>query len=327
MSLIESEIASLFDEMSDEYDQITDLWYSWLFSNLHFRISKDLLSTDPGTGGKCLDIGCGTGFQAILFGLAGIQTQGIDISPALLEVARKKAAASYLQKPFFPAPYPFVKDLHAKTIDNINAFRQGRAVQVPEYRIASAIDLPFHDGAFRYVNCIGSVLSFLGDYRAGLSEMARVLEPEGYFFLEFENKYNPDLIWALLDSAIGGKIGYDQSFKESCRNLFSRPSRHLQIEFPFSKQEETIYMPIWIFNTGRIIREMREYNLEVLDIRSLHSVTNFIPSVLLDTPSPSKRLVSVFKALSKVEKILSPIYPFSRLGCSTYIFGRKRPGP
>ena len=76
--LNENEIATLFDEMAKEYDEITDLWYSWLFCRLHYFLVADLASLEVQPGNKCLDFGCGTGFQSTLLNLCGHDVVGIQ---------------------------------------------------------------------------------------------------------------------------------------------------------------------------------------------------------------------------------------------------------
>ena len=326
MNQSEQEIASLFDNMSLEYDCISDLWYSWLFSNLHFFISKDLLQTNAGQSDCCLDIGCGTGYQSLLFSMAGIKTEGIDISPALINVASNKTIKTFIERPLFDAHFPFVEKLHAKTMANISAVRNDRSLKEPIYRIASATALPYANESFKYVNCIGSVISFIENYIQAITEIARVLKPDGYFFLEFENKYNIDLIWPLIDNILLGKIGYEQNWKTSFKNLFSDIRKHIKVEYPFTKQNEVVEMDIWLFNTGKMIRELKANGLNILSIRSIHSVTNLIPSVLLDDPKPGSLKKDVFSILASLESKIHRMFPINRLGCSTYIFGQKGSG-
>ena len=41
-------VAEIFNKMDNEYDEIRDLWYAWLFSRLHYSIAKDIINTyDP----------------------------------------------------------------------------------------------------------------------------------------------------------------------------------------------------------------------------------------------------------------------------------------
>ncbi len=47
--------------------------------------------------GKVIDLGCGTGAQCILFNENGFDATGMDASPKMLGVARKKSAIEYIQ--------------------------------------------------------------------------------------------------------------------------------------------------------------------------------------------------------------------------------------
>ena len=87
--LDEQQVAGMFNRMADEYDEITDLWYGWLFCRLHYFLSGTLGEMAVGRTAKFLDVGCGTGFQSIVFNLCGHDGVGIDVATALLERARR----------------------------------------------------------------------------------------------------------------------------------------------------------------------------------------------------------------------------------------------
>lgn len=38
-------VAEIFNKMANEYDEIRDLWYAWLFSRLHYSIATDIINT------------------------------------------------------------------------------------------------------------------------------------------------------------------------------------------------------------------------------------------------------------------------------------------
>ena len=101
----------------------------------------------PGT--KVVDIGCGAGFDSLiaaqLVGPSG-QVIGVDMTPAMLEVARKSAIETGL--------------------GNV------------EFRNGLAESLPVPDGWADVVISNG-VLNLLPDKLAALQEMARVLKPAG----------------------------------------------------------------------------------------------------------------------------------------------------
>ena len=54
----------------------------------------------PGTALEVLDVGCGTGFLALLLAEAGHRAQGVDLAADMLALARGKAAARGLEVPF-----------------------------------------------------------------------------------------------------------------------------------------------------------------------------------------------------------------------------------
>jgi ubiquinone/menaquinone biosynthesis C-methylase UbiE len=98
-------------------------------------------------GDRVLDVACGTGIVArrAAARLDGGRVVGLDINPAMLEVARSTAAASGL---------------------------------VIEWYEGNALALPFADASFDAVLC-QQALQFFPDRVAALREMRRVLAPDG----------------------------------------------------------------------------------------------------------------------------------------------------
>src|SRR5438876_8570688 len=91
----------------------------------------------PG-GGRCLDIGCGTGVSTAAVAELGWSAVGVDLSPDMLEVAR------------------------------------GRGLEIVQ---ASADALPFDDGAFDAAVSVWTHTD-VEDFCAAIKETARVLRPE-----------------------------------------------------------------------------------------------------------------------------------------------------
>jgi SAM-dependent methyltransferase len=97
-------------------------------------------------GARTLDVACGTGVVARCAArLSGSQgrTSGVDIDPAMIEVARAAALRESLQ------------------ID---------------YRCGSASELPFEDGAFDAALCLQG-LQYFPDKEQALAELRRVMRP------------------------------------------------------------------------------------------------------------------------------------------------------
>ena len=96
-------------------------------------------------GENVLDIATGTGHSALAAARGGAHVTGIDYVPALLEIARDRAAAERVEATFVECP---------------------------------AEDLPFPDGAFDVVvSAIG--VMFAADHQAAADEIARVTRPGG----------------------------------------------------------------------------------------------------------------------------------------------------
>ena len=73
---------SLFDQWAEVYDSV----YAYVTDDIPFYIDEA-----RSAGGSVLELGCGTGRVAIPIAQAGIEIVGLDSSPAMLEVARRKA--------------------------------------------------------------------------------------------------------------------------------------------------------------------------------------------------------------------------------------------
>jgi SAM-dependent methyltransferase len=87
--------------------------------------------------GRCLDVGCGTGVATAVVAELGWAAVGVDVTPELLEIARR------------------------------------RGLEVVE---ASALALPFEDASFDGATSVWTHTD-VGDFQATVAEVARVLRP------------------------------------------------------------------------------------------------------------------------------------------------------
>ncbi|MFQ5795591.1 MAG: bifunctional demethylmenaquinone methyltransferase/2-methoxy-6-polyprenyl-1,4-benzoquinol methylase UbiE [Candidatus Bipolaricaulia bacterium] len=136
-------------------------WYDFLNHLLSFNLDRRwrrvlIEAAEPKPGERILDVCTGTGDVAIAFTRrieGGGQIIGLDFSGRMLHIGREKLVRGQL---------------------NRVSLLQG-----------DALDLPFADGQFGIVT-IAFGLRNLKDYRQGISEMSRVLAPEGQLLiLEF----------------------------------------------------------------------------------------------------------------------------------------------
>lgn len=314
-------VACIFNEMKDDYDDLKDLWYAWLFSRLHFLIAEHVVGRWDEKRTKVLDVGCGTGFQSILYAMAGAEVVGIDIAYDLVSCAKAKSRnfPAGSQYSLFPAYFDFVSKYERNIAGLIGRRRYAWKPVPPTFGVADAIALPFADDSFDHVNCCGSTLSFIAAYEAALAETQRVLKPGGTFVFEVEARYNPDIVWMLIDPLIGGVLGFDTSLGEALRTAFSRPSSHVTVEYPFGDAEDPVFMNIRLFVESTLKREMSRLGLEVKKVWSIHSWTNLIPSTFLDESNPSKIFRQIFSVLAWVEERC----PIQTPGCSLVMFGNR----
>jgi SAM-dependent methyltransferase len=180
------DVTRVFDDMAADYEEL-EPWYEHLYARVHAILRATLDHPALSGGAIALDAGCGTGFQAAVLDALGYRTHGIDLSSALLAVARQRR--------------PRV------------AFVRGRLEA-----------LPYAGGSFDAAACCGSTLSFVADPAAALREIGRVLRPGGRLLLEVEHKWSLDLGWMAASAAAGDALGYGVSARTLWRAL-ARPLR------------------------------------------------------------------------------------------------------
>lgn len=118
----------------------------------------DLLDVQPGK--RLVDIACGLGYLADMASGRGLDTVGIDISRVALEKARREC-------------------------DRVGMFLLGNAER-----------LPWLDHAFDYAVNLGSLEHFV-DPAAAVSEMSRILKPDGRAALLLPNSHHIRAIYSV----------------------------------------------------------------------------------------------------------------------------------
>ncbi len=138
-------VYSVFQNISEGYDRKNDLISLGMQRGWKKMLTGSLIEWLPGKG-KMLDVCCGTGDIgiAVADSRPDVQVTSADFSPAMLEVARRKAG----------------------TLRNISFYE------------ADAMELPWEDGAFN-ASAVSFGLRNTADYLKVLQEMARVTAPGG----------------------------------------------------------------------------------------------------------------------------------------------------
>jgi 2-polyprenyl-6-hydroxyphenyl methylase/3-demethylubiquinone-9 3-methyltransferase len=153
-----------------QYSELADVWWS---DNSPFQ---DLVHLNPirfeyfdrfvdeWSGKSVLDLGCGGGFVAEELARRGAHVTGLDPSAPLLNVARNHAAKSSLK------------------ID---------------YKLGSGEKIPADDASFDVVVCV-DVLEHVEDLEQVLSEVRRVLKPDGWFVYDTINRTVFSFLWMIV---------------------------------------------------------------------------------------------------------------------------------
>jgi len=145
-------IRQMFDRIAPVYDGMNTLMTAGLDGRWR-RTAVAAAALRPGQ--RALDVACGTGRLteelARTVGADG-QAIGVDLSPAMLERARRRARRA--------------------------GGAQAARAATPAYLEANALALPFEDASFDAAT-IAFGLRNLPDYAAGLAEMVRVVRPGG----------------------------------------------------------------------------------------------------------------------------------------------------
>lgn len=143
------QVAKMFDNISGGYDGMNRLISFGIDVKWRKKVLKLVAAKNPES---ILDIATGTGDLAILMSNTSAKTiVGIDISDGMLEVGRKKVAAHNLS-------------------DRITM------------QLADSENLPFDDNSFDAIT-VGFGIRNFESLEKGLSEILRVLKPDGIFVI------------------------------------------------------------------------------------------------------------------------------------------------
>ena len=311
--------AGFCEGLAEYYDEIEDLWYSWLFSRLHLIIVKEVINKFRPK--SVLDIGCGTGFQSFLHAFAGAEVVGIDISEDIVRIAKQKAESFSPKQDIslFQSHFRFVNTYNNHINDELRKRPADWKYIKPRFYVADAIKIPFSEKKFDHINCCGSTLSFVKKHEKALSEIKRLLKPNGTLLIELESRWNFDLFWDLLDAIMKHRIGYSMSFKEAIRNIVKNPQNHVYYNYPLCQGGKIYKLELKAFSYKRLAKELSNFKLKILKKWTIHSITTIIPSKILDKPKPSRILRKLFNFLRKIEEKI----PFNFPGSSLIILARK----
>jgi ubiquinone/menaquinone biosynthesis C-methylase UbiE len=143
--LSETNNRSYYDDFSTGYERERGKGYHQLIDDLEMQVLEPLAANRD-----VLEVGCGTGLILGRLAPRAASACGLDLSPGMLDVARKRGLNVVL---------------------------------------GSATQLPFATASFDLV-CSFKVLAHVPDIAQAVSEIARVTRPGGHMVLEFYNPWS-----------------------------------------------------------------------------------------------------------------------------------------
>jgi MPBQ/MSBQ methyltransferase len=280
---VSSDVARLFDDLADGYDDL-EPWSEHLYRALHATLLTELAPPADGRARRALDAGCGTGLQTVLLERLGYTAHGIDLSAGLLAVARRRLAGAPLAR----------GDLTA---------------------------LPYRAASFDAVTCCGSTLSLVDDAERALGEIGRVLRPGGLLLLEVEHRWSLDLLWALASSVAFDALGYGLRPAEAWRQLVA-PGGRLMYPSGLPGGPAVAYR-LRLFTGAELEARLGATGLRPVRRWGVHALTNVIPSTVLHRPRLARPLAALYRILCALDRAGSRSRLGQRLANSLVVLARK----
>lgn len=155
------------DQAYDAYALIDDCTAQERFGAHLAGLTLEWLRGRGKTPQCALDLACGTGGATLIFAAAGIETVGLDRSPAMLQIARDRARTAGLTVTFIEADIRDLADLVASSATHNDAARRSSE----------------RAWRFELVTCFGDAVNHLtddSDLHCVFAGIRRALAPGGY---------------------------------------------------------------------------------------------------------------------------------------------------
>ncbi len=182
-------IAECYDKCGKKYHDYRKSKQNFFNDKIDWPAVKTLIGNVKGK--KVLDVGCGSGIYSRVLQKEGAIVSGIDISRALLKIARKECP-------------------------NI------------EFRLADASKIPYKNSTFDIA--YGSLMMhYIKDWHKPLKEICRVLKPGGKFIFSINNPVTFCRVKKKIGNKEYCLVGYDSGGSEVFGNYFKEGWRDFHL--------------------------------------------------------------------------------------------------
>jgi ubiquinone/menaquinone biosynthesis C-methylase UbiE len=276
--------AQLYDTWADLYDE--DNEKNPYYAHFNRSYERIIVAHRGRLGGPAVvDIGCGTGAQSLFLARLGYYVIGVDISSRSIRKAREKAR------------------------------RMGLETRV-DFVVADACHLPFRDGAASSVVSFGLTLNHIMDQRKPMLEISRTLSSNGYFILEFENKWSVRLIYLLIEAILDSLLHRSTGL----RQLLSYSSTGVYLWSPLRVLNRLAPIPLRTVSLGEVKSLMSSCKLKPNGVFGIHILTVLMPSLERQSTKVGNR---VLKGLARFDDYLTNHKVFQRIAHSFVVAGPK----
>jgi len=281
-------VAELYDEWAGSYDVDNSFTPYYLhLDNRYLDIIKE--HADKLGSEFILDIGCGTGTQTLILAEMGFSVVGIDLSKQSVEVAKAKARS---------------KGVYEKV----------------DFIVCDACNIPIKDKSAGSVVSFGLVLSHILEYERAIEETSRVIRDDGYFIIEFENKWSLGIIYYLLDIITRGRVlGYFQTPRHFSRYM---KTGIYEWEYVNNLTGQKKIVPLSTVSIKFLEKVLADKRMILNGVYGVHILTLIVPTRLQEYSR--SRFVELFvKTLGKLERLLYKDRFFGKIGNSLIMAGYK----
>ena len=219
-----------------DHHQVGQFWEGnaevWAkLSRLGYNVSRDeitlpafLALLPEVTGLSGLDIGCGEGHSTRLLARRGAKMTAVDIAPTFIRLAREQ---------------------------------EEREPLGIDYRVASALELPFPDRAFAFLVAFMSLMD-IPDLGGALREAFRVLQPGGFLQLAITHPCFDTPLRGWVRDGAGRKVAYQ------CGDYFSNVQGRVD-EWLFSPTPAEVRQGLPPFQTPKFFRTLSAWVNALID--------------------------------------------------------------
>jgi ubiquinone/menaquinone biosynthesis C-methylase UbiE len=272
-----------YDLLAQNYERENQFWENPYDSEV-WRLEHEIIARYLTPSEPILDVGCG--FYPHDNFPPSVQVIAGDISFRSLLVARAHAP-------------------------------QGRAVKLVQF---DGHHLPFRDASFCQAIAGGELLNHV-QYRMVARELGRVLSPGGFLLVEFGTKWCLDSLWAILDSALGNRIGYSVTGDQSV-SFFRCNGSDVEVTWEVTPRGKFTLKLLTVSNVRRALKDAG-FSLE--KIISTNCLSGIIP-LPLQQDSDRQWTQSFAKLLIAADRVLGRLYPLNLFAGNVFILCRRRDG-